>query len=76
MHTNRDSSSANDTELLACRDGSFALSKRWSGHAQAALDGNKAIVLHQDFKATWTLLLDTDQLAGRCRHNRGAGRCR
>jgi hypothetical protein len=28
----RDSGSSNNTELLARRDGSFALSKRWGGH--------------------------------------------
>jgi hypothetical protein len=34
------------TELLARRDGSFALSKRWGGHAQVAVDADETIVLH------------------------------
>jgi hypothetical protein len=69
------SSSSNNTELLACRDGSFALSKRWGGHAQVAVDGDEAIVLHQDFKSPWTLLLDADHLAGRRCHDRRARWC-
>ena len=58
MRADSDSSSSNNTELLACRDGSFTLSHRRGGHAQLAVDGDEAVVLHQDFKARWTLLLD------------------
>jgi hypothetical protein len=57
MRADSDSRSSNNTELLACRDGSFALSKRWRGHAQVAVDGDEAVVLDQDFESTWTLLL-------------------
>ena len=47
----RDSCSSNNTELLARRDGSLALSKRWGGHAEVAVDADEAIVTHQDFKS-------------------------
>jgi hypothetical protein len=71
-----DSSSSNNTKLLTCRDRSFTLSKRWGGHPQVAVDGDEAIVLYQDFKTAWALLLNTDHLAGRRRHDRPPRRCR
>ncbi|MGD0104808.1 MAG: hypothetical protein ABSC06_12310 [Rhodopila sp.] len=44
MSTDSYPRSSNDTELLACRDGCFGLSKRWGDHAQVAVDGDEAIV--------------------------------
>jgi hypothetical protein len=38
-----DSSSSNNTELLAWGNGSFALGKRWGGRAQMAVDADEAI---------------------------------
>ena len=50
MCADGDPSSSNHTEPLARRDGSFALSERWGGHAQVAVDADEAMVLHQDFE--------------------------
>jgi hypothetical protein len=69
VRADRNSSSSNDAELFACRDGSFALSKRWGGHTQMTVNCNEAIVLHQDFESPWPLLLDTDHLGRRRRHD-------
>jgi hypothetical protein len=49
VRADRNPGPSNNSELLACRDGSFALSKRWGDHAQMAVDSDEAIVLHQDF---------------------------
>jgi len=45
-------------------------------HAQVAIDAHEAIVLHEHFEATGTLLLDTDHLAGCGRQYRCATRRR
>ena len=75
MRTGRETGISHDFELLACRDGSFTFSKRRGGHPQVTVDANEAIVLHQDFEAPWTLLLDTDHLARRRCHDRRTRRC-
>ncbi len=55
MRADSDFSSSDNFELLACRDGSFALGKRWGVHAQVTVDGDETTVLRQDFKSPWTL---------------------
>ena len=64
MRANTDAASPDDTEFLAGRDGSLALSKGWGEHAEVAVDADEAIMLHEDFKPARPLLLDTDDLAG------------
>ena len=76
MCADGDPSSSNHTEPLARRDGSFALSERWGGHAQVAVDADEAMVLHQDFESAWTLLLDADHFARRRCYDSPARRCR
>jgi hypothetical protein len=41
-----------------------------------AVDDDETTALHQDFKSSWTLLLEADHLAGRRRHDRRARRRR
>ena len=67
---------SHDAELLTRRNRPFALSKSRGDHSQVAIDGDEAIVLHQDFEAAGTLLLETDHLAGCRRQYRCACRCR